>query len=30
METEIDDKTLNILTDLWFAKQQWLDEIFEK
>lgn len=25
--TEIDDKTLNVLTDRWFAKQQWLREV---
>ena len=29
MGTEIDDKTLNGLTDRWFAKQQWNNEIFE-
>ena len=29
MGTEIDDKTLNVLTDRWFAKTQWGDEVFE-
>ena len=29
METEIDDKTLNVWTDRWFAKTQWSDEVFE-
>ena len=29
MGTEIDDKTLNVLTDRWFAKTQWIDEVFE-
>lgn len=29
MGTEIDDKTLNVLTDHWFAKTQWSDEVFE-
>lgn len=29
MGTEIDDKTLNSLTDRWFAKSQWSAEVFE-
>ncbi len=29
MGTEIDDKTLNVLTDRWFAKTKWSDEVFE-
>ncbi len=29
MGTEIDEKTLNVLTDRWFAKTQWSDEVFE-
>jgi len=29
MGTEIDDKTLNVLTDRWFAKSQWNNEVFE-
>lgn len=29
MGTEIDDKTLDILTDRWFAKTQWRNEVFE-
>jgi len=29
MGTEIDDKTLNVLTDRWFAKTQWSNEVFE-
>ena len=29
MGTEIDDKTLNVLTDRWFAKSQWSNEVFE-
>lgn len=29
MGTEIDDKTLDILTDRWFAKTQWSNEVFE-
>ena len=29
MGTEIDDKTLNVLTDRWFAKTQLSDEVFE-
>jgi len=27
--TEIDDKTLNVLTDRWFAKQEWITEVYE-
>ena len=29
MGTEIDGKTLNVLTACWFAKNQWSDEVFE-
>lgn len=29
MRTEIDDKTLNVLTHRWFAKTQWSDKVFE-
>jgi hypothetical protein len=29
MGTEIDDKTLNLLTDRWFARTQWSNELFE-
>ena len=29
MGTEIDDKTLNVLTDRWFARNQWSNEVFE-
>lgn len=29
MGTEIDAKTLNVLTDRWFAKQEWGAEVFE-
>ena len=28
--TEIDDKTLNVLTDRWFAKTQWIHEVFDE
>lgn len=29
IRTEIDDKILNILSDRWFAKQEWITEIYE-
>ena len=29
MVTEIENKTLNILTDRWFGKTQWNNEVFE-
>ena len=29
MGTEIDEKTLDVLTDRWFAKSQWIEEGFE-